>query len=43
MMIGGPRSEDTWQELPDSRQTLLELSEMRQGPDDPYQDFVSHL
>lgn len=32
-----------WKRLPTSGSRTEELSKIRQGPDEPYQDFVSHL
>ena len=32
-----------WKKLPNSDKKTEDLSKIRQGPDEPYQDFVAHL
>jgi hypothetical protein len=36
-------AEQAWRRLPSSGLKTEELSKIRQGPDEPYQDFVSQL
>ena len=33
----------TWKKLPNSDKKTEDLSKIRQGPDEPYQDFVARL
>jgi hypothetical protein len=36
-------AEQAWRLLPSSGLQMEELSRIRHGPDEPYQDFISHL